>query len=144
MKFLGLFLITLSLTGEVLGKECQTNKGLLSNPFDFGSPEQIKHIKNELLRGCDLIGVGYQPTPTMVKVLVLDTNAGKMFRYTMVNGDPGGPGWEGWFGFSKKQLLDDDPTDGFDLPNYINGRGVKVPGSIFSDNIQRLILELLP
>ena len=127
-----------------MGKDCKLDKGVLNDPFSFGSTEQLKHIQKSLLQGCSLIGVLYQPSSNVYKLLVLDLAERKMMRYTQTNDGSGqNPTWEGWSGFTKEQVLNDDPGDGFDLPNYKSGRGNKVSTSIHSKNISKMMMELV-
>ena len=51
--------------------------------------------------------------------------------------------WEGWTGVSRDRLLNDDPADGFDLPNYRTGRGLKVPREILTTEINKIISDLI-
>ena len=136
--------LLLSFTEVALSKECKTDKGLLTDPFAFGSTEQLKQIQKHLLEGCDLIGILYQPNKVTYNLLALDLKQKKIMRFTKLNDGTGQkPSWEGWSGFSKKQVLDDDPADGFDLPNYKSGRGTKVSSSILSNDISRIMMELV-
>ena len=129
--------ITLLFPSLVFAKECKTDKGRLSDPFAFGSPEQLKLIQKEISRGCDLIGIKYQPNGTTVKFIAVDMNKQKMTRIT---NNSISLKYEGWHSFSKAQILNDDPSDGFDLPNYKTSKSPMT--SFWSDSFLPLINKM--
>ena len=88
----------------------------------FGSYEQLQYIQNEIKKNnCSFIQMTWQ-TKTfqgakMNRILALDLKEGVLMR---ARGAVAGmkPSWEFWYGFSTQDVLADDPSDGFDLPNY--------------------------
>jgi hypothetical protein len=84
--------------------------------MDYGSAEQIKDLQTTLQSGCEVIGRTWSPLSGVRKFLVLDGNANVLARVTA--SQSGSPSWETWSDFTKRDVLNDDPADGFDLPNY--------------------------
>tara|TARA_A200000113_G_C8576743_1_gene261216 strand:+ start:63 stop:464 length:402 start_codon:yes stop_codon:yes gene_type:complete len=90
-------------------------------PKMFGSYEQLKHMQKEIKKNnCDFIQIKWG-TKTfqgdiVKKMIAVDIKKGVMIRATEM--PYGKPSWEFWYGFDKASILNDDPSDGFDLPNY--------------------------
>jgi hypothetical protein len=106
-----------SLTPETLGtisKECLENLGNVDN---FGSLEQGEMLKELVVDGCDFVGLQFKRKPknskfTTLTFLAYDKAAAKVFRLKM---DLAGVSWISWREVSKADILDEDPSDGFDF-----------------------------
>ena len=93
----------------------------LGTPIIFGSYEQLGHIQKEIKKnGCDFIQITYNQKTyqgnLVKKMIALDVKEGILMRSTLMPFSK--PSWEFWYGFDKATILNDDPSDGFDLPNY--------------------------
>ena len=91
-------------------------------PDMFGSYEQLKHIQKEVRENdCSFIQMTWKSKTfqgaKMNRVIALDVKEGILMRAR--GATPGmSASWEFWHGFTKQELMEDDPSDGFDLPNY--------------------------
>ena len=90
-------------------------------PEFFGSYEQLQHIQVEIKsNACDFVQIFWNAQTfqgdLVKKMIALDVNAGVIMRSTVAPYSE--PTWEMWYGFDKSMILNDDPSDGFDLPNY--------------------------
>jgi len=90
-------------------------------PNMFGSYEQLKHIQKEIKNnGCDFIQITWNNKTyqgdLVPRMIALDVEEGIMIR--SMSAPYSKTSWEFWYGFNKSTILNDDPSDGFDLPNY--------------------------
>ena len=93
----------------------------LGTPSMFGSYDQLKHIQKEIkTNGCDFIQITWNNKTYQGdlarRMIALDVAEGIMIRAMLMPYSK--PSWEFWYGFDKSTILNDDPSDGFDLPNY--------------------------
>jgi hypothetical protein len=89
-----------------------------------------------------MIGRTWSPLSGTRKFLVLDGNANVLVRVTA--DQSGSPSWETWSDFTKNDVLNDDPADGFDLPNYSfdNARAKNVVTSRIGEIIDTLVSRI--
>ena len=90
-------------------------------PNMFGSYEQLNHIQKEIkVNGCDFILITWNNKTfqgdKVKRMIALDVEEGIMIRTMLMPYSR--PSLELWYGFNKSTVLNDDPSDGFDLPNY--------------------------
>mgnify|MGYP006119821619 CR=1 FL=1 len=114
--FIGIIIV---LTPHLLFAGCKEDFG---TPERFGSYEQLQHIQKEISQNnCDFIHMNWNSKTfqgTKIKrMIVLDLKEGVMIR---VRGEAAGmsSSWEFWYGFNRETVLNGDPSDGIDLPNY--------------------------
>ena len=112
-----ILIILLSLSGSLFAGCIED----LGTPKMFGSYEQLKHIQKEINKNnCDFVQIEWNTITfqgdTAKKMIALDVNEGMMIRAMAM--PYGNPSWEFWYGFDRTSILMDDPSDGFDLPNY--------------------------
>ena len=116
MKKLTLVMGLIASTG--LWAECIEDLG---TPSMFGSYDQLQHIQKEIkTNGCDFIQITWNNKTYQGdlarRMVALDVEEGIMIRAMLMPFSE--PSWEFWYGFNKSTILNDDPSDGFDLPNY--------------------------
>ncbi len=107
----------------------------------FGSYEQLRFIQTQINQyNCDFIKMSWNSKTfqgaKVRRALALDLKDGVMIR---VMGASSGmkTSWEFWHGLSKETVLRDDPSDGFDLPNYTTS----FDKSKFSKRISKALRE---
>mgnify|MGYP001237263773 CR=1 FL=1 len=93
----------------------------LGTPNMFGSYDQLKHIKKEIkTNGCDFIQITWNNKTYQGdlarRMIALDVVEGIMIRAMLMPYSK--PSWEFWYDFDESTIINDDPSDGFDLPNY--------------------------
>jgi hypothetical protein len=94
---------------------------------EYGSADQVRdlqrHTKNT---SCDLFGLAWRikPIPDRQSLLLWDAKQRVLFR-VHIEGKAASATvrWEKWTGATKEGILADDPSDGFDLASYLEGRG---------------------
>jgi hypothetical protein len=101
----------------------------------MGSSEQVRAVQNLVKDGCPFVVLKWQ-FPDNVKnnnLLIADLKEGKLFRFKM---RPEGYRWEAWRDFSREQLLADEASDGWDLPNpKFSKRNEKLSSYFVNDRI---------
>tara|TARA_A100001015_G_C14866827_1_gene662690 strand:- start:323 stop:736 length:414 start_codon:yes stop_codon:yes gene_type:complete len=112
-----ILIILLSLSGSLYAG-CIEDFG---TPKMFGSYDQLKHIQKEIKKNnCDFVQIEWNiktfQGDIAKKMIALDVEEGMMIR--AMRNPYGNPSWEFWYGFNRASVLNDDPSDGFDLPNY--------------------------
>ena len=106
---------------STLASECFQNLGPQES---FGSSEQVSALKVLTKTKCTVIGITASVSTPVKRstLIVVDFEAAKMFRLKLERSS-----WVSWSGFTRKQILEDDPSDGFDLPGFYGSRGSEVP-----------------
>lgn len=114
MKMLSLTVIMILTSGTAIAGPCFKDHDTQSI---FGSVDQVLDL-HDLAKGeCDIVGFTFsieQPFPRSTLV-VADLENGHMARLKI---DAGGRPWEQWGGFTREQVLADEPEDGFDLEGF--------------------------
>jgi hypothetical protein len=119
--FFGLALITTFMVPTAHASECIRDLGTSKY---FGSYEQLIEIQKMAKKPCSVAGIAgdvTKPAPRST-LIIADFEAGKIFRLRLNSSE-----WETWSGFTRKQVLADDPEDGFDLPGYKKSSGNQSP-----------------
>jgi hypothetical protein len=119
-----LFAVSLLAQSQVPKGVCWVEVGLKA---DYGSSDQVRdlqrHTKNT---SCDLFGLAWRirPIPDRQSLLFWDAKQQVLFR-VHIEGKEASTAvrWEKWTGATKERILADDPSDGFDLASYLEGRG---------------------
>jgi hypothetical protein len=125
-------LLIVAMPLQVSAGDCSEDKGVLNDSLMFGSTEQVKRVQNSVRDGCKFMSVKYSPIVGITQFLLLDMEEKKLLR---IKQSAAGTSWIGWNNFTKDQLLKDDPSDGFDLPNYRSGIDEPVPSSYISNKM---------
>jgi hypothetical protein len=94
---------------------------------EYGSTDQVRDLQRHVKSSsCDLLGLAWRikPIPERESLLLWDAKQQTLFR---VHVDGRGASavvrWEKWTGAAKEKILADNPSDGFDLASYLEGRG---------------------
>lgn len=120
MKHLTMTLLFLLISMSAWG-ECVKDFG---TPEWFGSYEQLQYIQKEIKSNrCDFVQIFWKnkavyPLKRPLRMLAVDVSQGVMIRTRVTPWEWDRYSWELWYGFDKSMILNDDPSDGFDLPNY--------------------------
>lgn len=142
MKVFALAAAVALLPGTALADGCFRD---LKSQGMFGSTEQVSAIQALAKGKCGIVGLTWRiETPFVRKtLLVADLERGEMVRLKV---DPASRPWESWKGFTREQLLADDPSDGFDLPGFVSSKGERpsVPKPIEKFVRDRGMAEFLP
>ena len=112
-----IFLVLIFISGSIWTK-CDKDFG---KPNMFGSYDQLRYIQDQIDKNdCDFMQLTWKAKTYqgnfVNKMIALDVEQGAMMRVTAM--PYGKPSWEFWYGFDKSSIMKDDPSDGFDLPNY--------------------------
>ena len=122
MKHLYLVLLIFLAPANALAKDCSFELVVVKG-MSFGSLEQLNFLKENVKKGCSFLVLKYQ-RPNNKALLILDLNSKMLFRW---HDRTSGISWESWRNFTKQQFMADDPSDGFDSPNYESSRTNQQP-----------------
>jgi len=116
------------LGGAPAAETCFRNIGTKSR---FGSDEQVQTLQALAKGKCPIVGFTFKLSqPTRSTLVVADLEKGEMLRLKI---DPTNRPWEMWTGFTRDEVLEDDPSDGFDLGKFTSsssGASPAVPDRI--------------
>lgn len=115
--------LALNLTSAAASEHCFRNLG---KKRSFGSDLQLVTPQSLAQRDCPIVGFTFTlREPAIRQTLVLaDLKKGEMIRMKV---DPVSRSWEKWVGFTREELLADDPRDGFDTGQFIASRANQPP-----------------
>jgi hypothetical protein len=92
---------------------------------DYSSSDQLRDLQRRIKGGrCDVIALAWRLKflPGRQSLLLWDANDEVLVR---VHVEGSGARWEKWGVANKARILADDPSDGFNLSPYTEGRGPK-------------------
>jgi hypothetical protein len=90
---------------------------------EYTSGDQVRELQRQAKsKSCDVLALAWRvkPIPARQSMLLWDAKQQSLYR---VHVEGSASHWEKWSGATKDRILLDDPSDGFDLPSYSEGRG---------------------
>jgi len=92
----------------------------------FGSNEQLAALNKLATTNCVVAGVtaNVARPAKRTTLIIVDFEAAQLFRLRL---ERIWPEWDSWSGFTRDQIFADDPSNGFDLPEFYQSNGSPRP-----------------